>query len=197
MKVLEVDALRKCPDVELLRRIKLLAMDVDGVLTTGEIVVMDSGTELKAFYAQDGVAIRLAGIAGLKTAWVSARDVPCVRRRGQELGVTHLALGTFEKIPAFEAILDSEGLTYAQAAFIGDDVQDLPLIKRCALGIAVANARDEVKQLADYVTECPGGRGAVREVVELILKAQGLWIEAVAKLVGDPEWHVPTGSSFM
>jgi 3-deoxy-D-manno-octulosonate 8-phosphate phosphatase (KDO 8-P phosphatase) len=172
-----------------LKRIKLLGMDVDGVLTTGEIVLLDDGGELKAFDAKDGVGLRLASLAGLKTAWVTARHSECVRRRAEEIGVDYVLMGRFNKLPMFEEVLHSEGISYDEAAFIGDDVQDIPLIKRCGFGVAVADAHEEVKRFADYVTKRPGGKGAVREVVELILKARGIWDEVVGKLVGDPNWH--------
>lgn len=185
MEAYEVAQLR-----ETLMRIKLLAMDVDGVLTTGEIVLLDNGSELKAFDAKDGVGLRLASLAGIKTAWVTARHSECVKRRAEEIGVDYVAMGRFDKVPMFEEILRSEGIGYDEAAFIGDDIQDIPLIKRCGFGIAVADAHEEVKRFAKYVTKRNGGKGAVREVVELILKARGIWNDVVGKLVGDPEWNL-------
>ncbi|MCS7254493.1 MAG: HAD hydrolase family protein [Armatimonadota bacterium] len=170
---------------ETLKRIKLLAMDVDGVLTTGQIVLLDDGSELKAFDAKDGVGLRLASIAGIKTAWVTARCSECVKRRAEEIGVDYVVMGRFDKVPMFEEILRAEGIGYDEAAFIGDDIQDIPLIKRCGFGVAVADAHEEVKRFAKYVTERPGGKGAVREVIELILKARGIWNEVVGELIGE------------
>lgn len=175
---------------EILMRIKLLAMDVDGVLTTGEIVLLDDGSELKAFDAKDGVGLRLASLAGIKTAWVTARHSECVRRRAEEIGVDYVLMGRFDKVPMFEEILRNERIGYDEAAFIGDDVQDIPLIKRCGFGVAVADAHEEVKRFAKYVTKRKGGNGAIREVVELILKVRGIFNDVIGKLVGDPNWHL-------
>ena len=171
-----------------LNRIRMLAMDVDGVLTIGEIIVSDNDDELRAFNAQDGLAVRLCELAGIKTAFISGRHAACVEKRAKDLHVAHFVLGTFDKVPPLKDIAEKEGLDLEEIAFVGDDVSDIPPMKCCGFAAAVANAVEEVKKHANYVTERQGGRGAVREVIELILKAQGKWTRAVAMLVGDESW---------
>lgn len=150
-------------------------MDVDGVLTSGQIIYGAGGLELLAFDVKDGFAIVTAHRRGLLTALVTGRASEAVARRAKELGITEVRQGCVDKLKAYEEVLAQYGLSDEAVAYIGDDLPDLPLLERAGLKVAVANAPEEVKGKADYVTVKEGGRGAVREVIELILRAQGLW----------------------
>ncbi|MBI4378015.1 MAG: HAD hydrolase family protein [Nitrospinae bacterium] len=157
------------------KRIKLLIMDVDGVLTDGRIVIDDRGRELKFFDVKDGHGIALAHRAGLITAIISGRNSGVVDIRAKELGIKIVYQNSIDKIKSYESILKKTGLKDGDVAFIGDDIVDLPLMRRVGLSIAVADAVSNVKDAADMVTEKKGGRGAVREAIEFILDAKGLW----------------------
>ena len=165
--------------------IRLLLMDVDGVWTDGTIFYVPGPdgemVEVKTSHSQDGMALRWAHGAGIASGLISGRDSPVVTHRAQMLGVSYIYQGYLEKIPLYEEICDKAGVTDSQVAFIGDDLTDLPLITRVGLGVAVANARDEVKAKADFVTAVPGGYGAIRETVELIMSAQGTWQQVLEK----------------
>ena len=165
--------------IEKARSIRLLAMDVDGVLTAGEVIYTDTGVEMKAFDIHDGLGIAVAGHAGLMTAVVTGRVSPAVERRARELGVTELRTGRRDKGAAVRSLITQSGLQPDQVAFIGDDINDLPAFRECGFRIAVENACKELKAEADYVTRQSGGRGAVRETIELILESQGKWTAAV------------------
>ena len=158
-----------------LENIKLLIMDVDGVLTDGGIVINEDGTESKRFNVQDGHGIKMLQRAGYKTAIISGSDTKVTTLRASQLGIEYVHQNCLQKLPAFEKLLAETGLNADETAYIGDDVLDIPLVKRAGLGIAVANAVDELKQHADFVTKKSGGDGAVREVVEYLLKATGKW----------------------
>ena len=166
-------------DPALARRIKLVGLDVDGVLTDNGVylgVVADHPVEFKRFHIQDGLGIRLLQSAGIAVAWVSGRESPATALRARELAVDELVQDQgARKLPAFEALLERRGLDWAACAFVGDDLADLPVLRRVALPIAVANAVAEVKSAARIVTAAAGGQGAVREVAELVLKARGEW----------------------
>jgi len=155
--------------------IRLLVLDVDGVLTDGTIIVHADGTESKAFNVHDGHGIKLWHRAGGMTAILSGRSVAATNHRAEQLGIRHVVQGQKRKLPAFERLLDSCGVSAEQVACIGDDVVDIPLIRRAGLGVAVANAVPELKRVADWVTQAPGGHGAVREVIEYILKRSNRW----------------------
>jgi len=157
------------------RRIRLLVLDVDGVLTDGRMFYGPAGETLMAFHVQDGHGIKLAQRCGLTVAILSGRSSPMLQRRAEELGVVELQLGVEEKGAAFQALLDRLGLGPEQAACIGDDLLDLPLLRRAGLALSVSDGAAEARRAAHYVTRRAGGRGAVREAVELILKAQGHW----------------------
>ena len=165
--------------------IRLLLMDVDGVWTDGNLFYVpgsDGGmVEVKQSHAQDGMALRWAHASGLSSGLISGRDSPGVTHRAQMLGITYIRQGFLEKIPPYEEICAAVGVGDAEVAYLGDDLPDIPLIDRVGLGVAVANARPEVKERADYVTTTPGGSGAIREVIELVMKAQGTWREVLAK----------------
>jgi 3-deoxy-D-manno-octulosonate 8-phosphate phosphatase (KDO 8-P phosphatase) len=154
------------------KEIKLLLLDVDGVLTDGSIVYGNSGTELKAFNIKDGFGIRLLREAGVEVGIVTARRSEAVERRAQDLKLAHLYQGVGNKIEAFAEILASQKLTPQQIAYMGDDWLDLPLLSRVGLAVTVADGVAEVKAVAHYVTRQAGGRGAVREVCELIIEAK-------------------------
>ena len=157
------------------KRIKLLIMDVDGVLTDGRIIYGPDGSEFKSFHVRDGHAMKLANRAGLKMAIITGRDSEIVTRRGKELEVDFIYQKVFNKLEVYEKILQENNLKDEEIAFIGDDIVDLPVMRRVGLSIAVEDAVEELKQESLLITKNPGGRGAVREVIEYILKARGLW----------------------
>lgn len=164
-----------------LLRVKLLILDCDGVLTDGRIVLLGDDQETKFFDVKDGHGIRMAARAGLKTAIISGRAAPVVRARAKDLEIAYLHESAWVKIGPYEEILSAEGIGDEGVCYIGDDVTDIPLLRRAGLAVAVADAVDEAKQYAHYVTARAGGRGAVREVIDLILKAQGKWDEAMSR----------------
>lgn len=161
-----------------LRRIKLLLCDVDGVLTDGAIYITSDG-EFKRFHVTDGLGQRLAAHAGLKVGWVSARPSAITTRRGEELKTDFIVQTRDGKVPAVERILAETGFGWADACFVGDDVVDLGVLRRVGLAIAPADGRPEAKAAAHVITKAKGGNGCVREVVEMILKAQGKWTTVV------------------
>lgn len=166
-------------DAELARRLRLVGFDVDGVLTDGGVYlgrVGDHTVELKRFDIQDGLAVKLLRAAGITVVLVSGRTSEATTLRAREIAVDDLVQDdAARKLPAFEAILARRAIRFDECAFAGDDLADLPVLTRVALPIAVANAVAEVKAVAGYVTSTAGGRGAVREIAEAILKARGEW----------------------
>jgi 3-deoxy-D-manno-octulosonate 8-phosphate phosphatase (KDO 8-P phosphatase) len=160
---------------ERVRRIRMLVMDVDGVLTDGRIFIGASGEVFKAFNSQDGLGLAAAGKAGLKTAIITGRQSEIVAKRAAELSISIVRQGCSDKAAALEEIAQECKIPLAEIAYIGDDLNDLPAVHRAGLACAVANAALEVKDVAHYVTVKAGGHGAVREVIELILKAQNKW----------------------
>jgi|SRR5271165_2013666 len=192
------------------KKIKLILFDVDGVLTDGKIWIFPAPTgapqsvleqsaqhggeggfglhstsliEAKGFHAHDGTAFSLARLAGLKTGLITKRISETVALRARDLKVDYLRQGIQDKRSAFREILEKEGITAAEAAFVGDDVIDLPVMRRCGFAVAVKNARAEVKADAHWVTPHAGGDGAARDAVEYILKAQGKWKKAVDEYI--------------
>ena len=166
-------------DATTARRLKLVGLDVDGVLTDNGIylgTVGDHPVELKRFHIQDGLGVRMLRSAGLAVVWVSGRESAATALRARELEVDELIQDpTARKLPAFERLLERRQLEWEECAFVGDDLADLPVLARVGLPVAVANAVAEVRSAARVVTTVPGGQGAVREVAELILKARGEW----------------------
>ena len=171
--------------IERARKIKMLLMDVDGVWTDGKLhyIVSPDGAveETKTFDSQDGIALRWAGWKGLTLGVISGRDSRATEHRARQVGVKYIYQGHIEKIPILEEILAAEKIDLENVAYIGDDLTDAIVMKRVGLAVATANARPEVKRMAHVVTERPGGSGAVREVIEMILKAQGTWQEILEK----------------
>jgi 3-deoxy-D-manno-octulosonate 8-phosphate phosphatase (KDO 8-P phosphatase) len=161
--------------------IQILVLDVDGVLTDGTVVINGDGSESKAFNVLDGHGIRIWQRAGLKVAFLSGRMSEPTKYRADQLDVDHCLQDCLDKLPALEKLIQQLGLLPSQVAYIGDDLMDLPAIRHAGFGAAVANAVDEVKQHADYVTKRPGGSGAVREVIEYILKKTGRWPELMKR----------------
>src|SRR6478609_8726131 len=174
------------------RRIKLLLFDVDGVLTDGKLFLFPVSTsesggaasrqivvEAKGFHAQDGAGISIARIAGIKSGLITRRNSETVALRARDLKLEQVHQGIRDKLKAFREILSAEGLMPSEVAFVGDDVIDLPVMRNCGFSVAVANARREVKDAAHYVTPHAGGDGALRDVIEFILKAQGKWKQSV------------------
>src|SRR5207248_6604147 len=153
-------------------KVELLLLDVDGVLTDGGIVYADDGTELKRFHVRDGSGLKLWQLAGRRAAIVSGRNSPAVARRAAELGVAPVLQGRADKLAAFEALLAETGLRPEQVCAVGDDLPDLPVLRRCGLAVAVADACPEVRAAADHVTAVGGGHGAVRDAVEWLLRLQ-------------------------
>jgi len=200
------------------KKIKLLLFDVDGVLTDGKIwifpapagaqqtaqrhaaeqggqggfgLVSQSMIEAKGFHAHDGTAISLARLAGIKTGLITKRISETVALRARDLKLEHVHQGIQDKLTVFEEILRQEGLKPAEAAFVGDDVIDLPVMRNCGLAIAVKNARSEVKKEAHFITPHAGGDGALRDAVDYVLKAQGQWKRVVSEYTCD---RSPKGS---
>jgi 3-deoxy-D-manno-octulosonate 8-phosphate phosphatase (KDO 8-P phosphatase) len=153
-------------------RIKLVAFDIDGVMTDGGLHYTDDGGELKTFNVQDGLGLKFLQRTGFELAIVTGRTSGVVAARAADLGIEHVHQGVANKRAAVEEILEKLGLSWADCAFMGDDVIDLPAMTRCGLAIAPANARPIVKERAHLLTEAVGGHGAVREAVEYILTAQ-------------------------
>jgi len=160
-------------------RITALVLDVDGVLSDGRIVYDEFGDELKCFDVQDGSGLVLWHRAGLKSAIITARKAKLITRRAKEMAVDFLAQKALKKLPVYEQLLRRWQLSHEQVCAIGDDLMDLPILRRVGLAVTVPNAVEEVKRVSHYMTSRTGGRGAVREVIDLILKAKGLWDEVL------------------
>src|SRR3954454_19738573 len=161
------------------KQIRVLLMDVDGVLTDGHVYLQEfpdgQALELKAFHSQDGAGLKIARMAGLRTGIISGRDSQATTRRAKENGMDFVYQGRDEKMPPYEEILALVNVPETEIAYIGDDLPDLPVLRRVGFAIAVANAVAEVKEAAHLVTKRNGGDAAVREAIEFILKAQGKW----------------------
>jgi 3-deoxy-D-manno-octulosonate 8-phosphate phosphatase (KDO 8-P phosphatase) len=165
--------------------IKLLVLDVDGVLTDGTLLIGDSGEEFKAFHVRDGLGITLAISSGIIVAFLSGRYSQAVTSRAKDLRVEEVYQGVSNKLPLYESLLRKYSLQDSEVCYIGDDISDIPPLKRAGLSYAVADAVEEVKQAAGHVTRNPGGRGAVREVIDSILKTAGLYETAAQKVASE------------
>ncbi len=171
------------PTTDLDRRlaaVQLLLLDCDGVLTDGGVTWSDDGVEQKTFHIRDGLGIRGWQRAGGRTGIITGRSSPIVERRAAELGIEFVRQGVDDKLAVAEAIIKECGLSWEQTAFMGDDLPDLPVVARCGVGAAVADACEELRAAATVVTILPGGRGAVRELVERMLRARGGWESIVS-----------------
>lgn len=164
----------------LARNIRLMAFDVDGVMTDGAIYYTDEGTELKAFNALDGAGLKMLEKAGITIAIITGRKAPCVELRARNLGITRLFQGVHDKAACVNSLLAELGLAAEQAGYMGDDVMDLSVMGLCGFSAAPANAHDSVLSRAALVTRKSGGHGAVREVCDFILSAQGKLEEVIA-----------------
>ncbi len=186
-----LDALASQEVLARARRIKLFLMDVDGTITDGGVCLISSVepeeskpavvTEMKVFSAQDGQGLSLAHTMGIQTGFITGRRSPAVTRRAKELNVTFVYLGQASKTQAYDECLQKAGVKEEEVAYLGDDLPDIPLAKRAGLAVCVADGAPELKAACHFTTQRMGGRGAAREVVELILKAQGRWEEAVPR----------------
>ena len=159
--------------------VRLLVLDVDGVLNDGTLYFSDAGEQLKAFHIQDGLGIKLLRASGVQVAIVTGRRSAALEQRARELGVERLFQGAEDKLAAFSSLLAAHGLEPEQVACMGDDLPDLPLLTRCGLAVTVPEAPDAIRSRAHYVTRRGGGRGAVREVCELLMQAQGTLARAL------------------
>jgi len=155
------------------RAVRLAIFDIDGVMTDGTLYIGAQGEVYKTFNILDGHGVKMLQAAGVATAILSGRSSDAVVRRASELSIVHVVQGAADKLAAFDALSARLGVQPAECAFVGDDLPDLPVMKNCGFAVAVANAVDEVKACAHYVTRASGGRGAVREFCELVLRAQG------------------------
>ena len=167
--------------VEKAKRVKMLIVDIDGVMTDGRIVYSIYGDELKFFDVTDGFGMSLLNRAGIKTAIITAKKSRIVKLRARDLKVAKAYQGFLDKLIPFEKLLKEFKLVAEDICFMGDDIPDIPVLKKAGLAVSVPNALDEVKAIAHYITSKAGGRGAVREVCDLILKSQNKWDAATAK----------------
>lgn len=168
-------------------RIELLVLDVDGVLTDGRITLTATGEEIKTFHVRDGAGMKYWKWAGRKLAFISGRSSQAVAHRAKELSVDTVRLNAKDKLSAYEDVLAELGVRPERTAVVGDDLTDLPMMRQCGFPVAAADAAEEVRQAAAYVTGLAGGAGCVREVVELLLKTAGLWDNVLARYLTDPE----------
>lgn len=166
-----------------IQKIKLLLLDVDGVLTEGSIILTGSKDETIIFNIHDGLAVKLAQTGGIKIGIITGRTSDAVKRRADELNIDILYQGQQDKIKAYEQIKEQLALADEEIAYIGDDLPDLKILKKVGLSFTVSDACNEVKKAAAYVTRRRGGKGAVREVIELILKKQGKWDSVIGKYI--------------
>lgn len=171
--------------IEKAKKIKLLAMDIDGVLTAGELIILDNGEEIKVWNVKDRFGFHLLRKSGLdiKLAWITARQSEQVRLRAEDLKIEFLYQKYGEKLKALEEIIRQTGFKYEEIAYLGDDWIDLPLLKRAGLSICPKDSPDEVKRTVDYVSKYDGGKGVFRETVELLFKARDVY----KKVIGDYE----------
>lgn len=164
-----------------MKGIKALVLDVDGVLTDGRIIFDDDGRELKFFHVRDGHGLKMLMRAGIEVIFLTGRTSRVVEHRAKDLGIESVYQGAKDKIAVLREILEDRGLTTEQAACMGDDITDVPLFRVAGFSAAVADACEEARKAADFITRARGGKGAVREICELILKAQGKWLDVTRK----------------
>ena len=166
-------------------QIKLFLMDVDGTMTDGGVLLLSqpdgSALEMKKFDAHDGQGLTLAHTAGIRTGCITGRESPALLRRAHEMKMDYIYMKIPLKMPAYEEILAKAGVKDAEVAFVGDDLPDIPILKRVGLAVAVGDAVADVKKIAHYTTKAHAGKGAIREAIELILKSKGIWDELIDK----------------
>lgn len=168
----------------LAERVELILSDVDGVMTDGSVVFDNQGIETKLFHIRDGLGIKLWRRAGYRFGMITGRSSHIVRMRAAELGVDIVRQGVEDKLAVAEQIVAEAGLTPQQVCYVGDDLPDLPAMRYAGFAVAVADGSEDLRRAAHYVTTTPGGRGALRETIELILKAQGRWDDLIQKYRG-------------
>jgi len=168
---------------EAAKKVKLLVTDVDGVMTSGEVILLESGEEVKIWSVRDRFAFvgMRQFLPHIKTAWITGRSSKQVELRAAELGIDFLVQSSADKKAALDEILAKLNLTYEDVAFAGDDIIDIPLLLRAGLSICPADGVDEAKAAAKYVSRHAGGKGVIRELIEIIMKAQGKWSEVLEK----------------
>ena len=177
------------PQGELKQRIlpvRMMIFDVDGVLTDGRVIYMDDGSEIKQFDVQDGHGIKLLQRAGIEVALISGRACRAVEHRALGLGIARVYLGSTVKIKSYEQLLADTGLKEHETGFMGDDLIDIPVMRRAGFSVAVPNGAPHIFPYAHYITRASGGRGAAREVCEMILRVQGLWESVMERYLADP-----------
>lgn len=162
------------------RAVKILIFDVDGILTDGSLFYGDDGQEYKAFNSRDGHGIKMLRATGVETAILTGRQSQVVLHRARNLGITRIIQGSHDKLVSYQAMLAETGLRPEETAYMGDDVVDLPVLRRCGLACTVPDAPPEVLARTHYVTRAQAGRGAAREVCEMIMRAQGTWADQLA-----------------
>ncbi len=162
------------------QRVRLMAFDIDGVMTDGRLYFSPNGDEMKSFFSRDGLGLKMLASSGVKLAIITGRDSPIVTRRAENLGIDLVFQGIGDKRAAMAKLLESEGLEFAQAGYMGDDVVDLGVMSACGFAATVPDCHGAVRKIADYVALAPAGAGAVREVCEFLLQAQGNWDKALA-----------------
>ncbi len=164
-----------------LERIRIFLTDVDGVLTDGKIILDNNGNEMKFFDVKDGHGIKMLKRYGIEVGLITGRESEVVLHRAKELGITIVYQKAFKKVEILEKILREQHLSRLEVAYCGDDIVDIPVLKRVGVAFTVNNAVDECKNIADYITHRNGGNGAIREITDLILKAKGVWEEVKKK----------------
>ncbi len=158
----------------------MIVFDIDGVLTDGSLFYGDDGQEYKAFNSRDGHGIRMLAAAGVEAGIITGRTSQVVLHRARNLGIQHIFQGAHDKLDAFEALLRNQALAPENIAYMGDDIVDLPVLRRCGLAVTVPDAPDEVKACCHMITRAAAGRGAAREACEAIMRAQGTWAAQLA-----------------
>ncbi len=163
------------------RKIKMVLLDVDGVMTDGTFFLDGQGNEMKSFNTRDGLGIKLLGLAGVRTGVISGRDAPATAARARELDIEDVFTGRVDKVKILETLLERHSLDSSEVCYMGDDLYDLAIMRRVGLSACVHDAVKEVRSSALLVTDAPGGRGAVRELAEFIIRAKGLWNEIAGR----------------
>jgi len=161
-------------------RVRMIVFDIDGVLTDGSLFYGDDGQEYKAFNSRDGHGIKMLRASGVEAGIITGRTSQVVLHRARNLGINHIFQGAHDKLVAFDALLQAQGLRPEQIAYMGDDIVDLPILRRCGLAITVPEAPSEVAVRCHLQTRAGAGRGAAREVCEFIMRAQGTWADQLA-----------------